>query len=150
MAERLTEAGKKEKLERLDYLKNVARPQVIEDIKVARGFGDLSENAEYDAARKRQAEVEGEIAMLENMINTAEIISATEVEFCEAVEGGKYGEAKKYTIVGTTEVDLKKGFISDQSPIGKALLRAKDGEEVEVKLPSGKIKKLKIIKVSRA
>ncbi|MCM1042871.1 MAG: transcription elongation factor GreA [Corallococcus sp.] len=142
----LTEAGYKEMQERLEYLKTHVRAEVAEEIKVARGFGDLSENAEYDAAKKRQAEVESEIAELEAKTNAAKIIRATEVEFCDV---GKEKDVKKYTIVGTAEADLKKGLISDESPIGSALINAKKGETVNVKLPNGTVRSIKILNVRR-
>jgi len=142
----LTEVGYKEMQERLKFLKEVERANVAEEIKVARGFGDLSENAEYDAAKKRQAEVESEILELEAQLSKAKIIRAREVEFCEIV-AGKETARKSYKIVGTAEADLSKGCISDESPVGKALYFAKAGETVDVKLPSGKVKTLKVLNV---
>ena len=144
----LTEAGRKELEERLDYLKSVRRAEIAEEIKIARGFGDLSENAEYDAARKAQAEMEGEIAEIEAKLRMAKIIHETTVVCAEIVDG-KQQEKKTYTIVGTAEADLKVGRISDESPIGSALIRAKDGQTVSVNLPNGKVKTIKVLKVSR-
>ena len=147
MAEvQLTEAGRRELEARLEYLKSVRRAEIAEEIKIARGFGDLSENAEYDAAKKRQAEVESEILELEAQLSNAKIIRASEVEFCEIVNG-KETASKSYKIVGTAEADLSKGCISDESPIGKAISSAKVGEVVDVKLPSGRVKTLKILSV---
>lgn len=149
MAEvQLTEAGRRELEERLDYLKSVRRAEIAEEIKTARGFGDLSENAEYDAARKAQAEMEGEIAEIEAQLRLAKIIHETTVTCCE-VKDGIDQEVKTYTIVGTTEADLANGRISDESPVGAALIKSTAGETVSVALPNGRIKYIKVIKVTR-
>lgn len=149
MAEvQLTEAGRKELEERLEYLKSVRRAEIAEEIKTARGFGDLSENAEYDAARKAQAEMEGEIAEIEAQLRLAKIIHETTVTCCEIVDGVEK-PAKTYTIVGTTEADLASGRISDESPVGAALIKSKQGQIVEVPLPNGKIKRIKVLTVVR-
>jgi len=149
MAEvQLTESGRRELEERLDYLKSVRRAEIAEEIKTARGFGDLSENAEYDAARKAQAEMEGEIADIEAKLRLAIIIHETTVTCCEIVDGVEK-EPKSYTIVGTAEADLKVGRISDESPMGAALIKAKTGQIVDVALPSGRTKHIKVIKVER-
>lgn len=149
MAEvQLTESGRRELEERLDYLKSVRRAEIAEEIKTARGFGDLSENAEYDAARKAQAEMEGEIAEIEAQLRLAKIIHETTVTCCEIV-GGVEKEPKTYTIVGTAEADLKSGRISDESPMGAALIKAQDGQTVQVNLPNGRIKLIKVVKVTR-
>ncbi|HCY49944.1 MAG TPA: transcription elongation factor GreA [Clostridiales bacterium] len=149
MAEvQLTEAGRKELEARLDYLKSVRRAEIAEEIKTARGFGDLSENAEYDAARKAQAEMEGEIAEIEAQLRLAKIIHEVTVTCCE-VKDGVDQDIKTYTIVGTTEADLANGRISDESPVGAALIRSKSGELVNVALPNGRTKVIKVIKVTR-
>ncbi len=149
MAEvQLTEAGRKELEARLDYLKSVRRAEIAEEIKTARGFGDLSENAEYDAARKAQAEMEGEIAEIEAQLRLAKIIHEVTVTCCE-VKDGVDQDIKTYTIVGTTEADLANGRISDESPVGAALIRSKSGEMVNVALPNGRTKVIKVIKVTR-
>ena len=149
MAEvQLTEAGRKELEARLDYLKSVRRAEIAEEIKTARGFGDLSENAEYDAARKAQAEMEGEIAEIEAQLRLAKIIHEVTVTCCE-VKDGVDQDIKTYTIVGTTEADLANGRISDESPVGAALIRSKSGELVNVALPNGRTKVIKVIKVIR-
>ncbi|MCH5152181.1 MAG: transcription elongation factor GreA [Clostridiales bacterium] len=144
----LTESGRKELEARLDYLKSVRRAEIAEEIKTARGFGDLSENAEYDAARKAQAEMEGEIAEIEAKLRMAKIIHETTVTCAEIVDG-KELEKKTYTIVGTAEADLKSGRISDESPVGAALIKAQDGQTVSVSLPNGKVKSIKVYKVTR-
>ena len=149
MAEvQLTEAGRRELEARLDYLKSVRRAEIAEEIKTDRGFGDLSENAEYDAARKAQAEMEGEIAEIEAQLRLAKIIHETTVTCCE-VKDGVDQEVKTYTIVGTTEADLANGRISDESPVGAALIKSNDGETVSVALPNGRTKYIKVIKVTR-
>ena len=149
MAEvQLTEAGRKELEARLDYLKSVRRAEIAEEIKTARGFGDLSENAEYDAARKAQAEMEGEIAEIEAQLRLAKIIHEVTVTCCE-VKDGVDQDIKTYTIVGTTEADLANGRISDESTVGAALIRSKIGEMVNVALPNGRTKVIKVIKVTR-
>ena len=142
----LTEAGSRELEERLDYLKSVRRAEIAEEIKTARGFGDLSENAEYDAARKAQAEMEGEIAEIEAQLRMAKIIHETTVTCAEIIDG-KEQLCKTYTIVGTAEADLAHGRISDESPVGFALIKAKQGETVDVLLPNGRVKKLKVLRV---
>lgn len=144
----LTEAGRRDLEERLEYLKSVRRAEIAEEIKTARGFGDLSENAEYDAARKAQAEMEGEIAEIEAQLRLAKIIHETTVTCCEVIDG-KEQLCKTYTIVGTAEADFARGRISDESPIGSALINAQQGDLVEVPLPSGKIKRLKVLRVVR-
>lgn len=142
MAEvQLTESGLKELKDRLDYLKSVRRAEVAEEIKIARGFGDLSENAEYDAARKAQAEMEGEIVEIENQIRNAKIIHAKVVTFLDVNKG----KEDTYTIVGTAEADIAKKCISDESPIGKALLSGTVGQTVAVPLPNGSVKTIKIL-----
>ena len=142
----LTEAGRRDLEERLEYLKSVRRAEIAEEIKTARGFGDLSENAEYDAARKAQAEMEGEIAEIEAKLRLAKIIHEVTVTCAEIIDG-KEQLCKTYTIVGTSEADLSRGRISDESPIGSALIRSKQGEIVEVPLPNGRVKRLKVLRV---
>ena len=141
MAEvQLTEAGRRELEARLEYLKSVRRAEIAEEIKIARGFGDLSENAEYDAARKAQAEMEGEIAEIEAKLRLAKII--------QVVNGVDQAE-KTYTIVGTTEADFAAGRISDESPVGAALLKTAEGEVAEVLLPNGRVKYIKVISIKK-
>ena len=144
----LTEAGRKELEKRLDYLKSVRRAEIAEEIKTARGFGDLSENAEYDAARTAQAEMEGEIAEIEAKLRMAKIIHETTVTCVEILDGVEKNQ-KTYTIVGTAEADLANGRISDESPVGSALIKSQDGQIVNVSLPNGKTKQLKVIKITR-
>ena len=142
------EAAKKE----LEYLTKVKRAEIVERIQEARSHGDLSENAEYDAARNEQASNEGEIAELEYKIRNAEIIEESEdnslvhIGSVVTVYDADMEEQTVYTIMGTTEADAMKGIISNESPVGAALLRRKKGETVTVKAPNGEYK-LKILKI---
>lgn len=137
-----------EKLEKeLDYLRTTKRAEIAEKIKVALGFGDLSENSEYDEAKNAQAENEGKIAELENKIRRAKIIDEAEIDTKTVQIGNtvklydvEFEEEVEYTIVGSTEVNLAENKISNESPIGKALLGAKKGSTVEVNAPAGVIK----------
>lgn len=149
----MTKEGK-EKLEKeLEYLKTERRQEVVERIKIARGFGDLSENSEYDAAKDEQAFVEQRITQLEKMIRNAVIIENDEnnkntvslgksVTFIELPDG----EEETYTIVGSAEADPFEGKISNDSPMAKSLLGKEVGSEVTVSTPGGDIR-VKIIKV---
>ncbi|MGF2617184.1 transcription elongation factor GreA [Rossellomorea vietnamensis] len=135
----------KEKLEKeLEHLKSVKRKEVVERIKIARSFGDLSENSEYDAAKDEQAFVEGRISTLENMIRNAKIIQEDEMN-SDTVTLGKTvtfielpdGDEETYTIVGSAEADPFEGKISNDSPIAKSLLGHKVGSKVNVQTPGG-------------
>lgn len=148
----LTEEGYKQLEKRLEELKFVKRPEITERIKVARDFGDLSENAEYDAAKNEQARIEGEIVEIEAKLKIAEIIK-TDGDHEVVGVGMKVrildvdmNEEAVYEIVGTTEADISAGRISNESPLGKALVGAKVGQTVSVKAPkcSYEVKVLKI------
>lgn len=148
----LTEEGYKQLEKRLEELKFVKRPEITERIKVARDFGDLSENAEYDAAKNEQARIEGEIVEIEAKLKIAEIIK-TDGDHEVVGVGMKVrildvdmNEESVYEIVGTTEADISVGRISNESPLGKALVGAKVGQTVSVKAPkcSYDVKVLKI------
>lgn len=143
----------------LDSLRTVKRKEVAEKIKVARGYGDLSENAEYDAAKEEQAIVEARIADLEATLKVARIIddddlSAGTVSIGMRVrilaEGDDEDEAEEYDITGSTEADMDMNRISDESPVGAALVGHKAGDEVEVTLPNGNIIDYKILSVARS
>ena len=139
----LTKEGKEELEKRLEYLKVTKRAEITERIKTAREFGDLSENAEYDAAKNEQAMIEGEILEIEEKLKHAVIIKDTakkgtvslgsKVDFVD----DQSGETFSYEIVGTTEADVELGRISNESPIGNALLGKKANENVKVSTPSG-------------
>lgn len=125
--------------ERLQYLKEVARKEVSQKISVARDFGDLSENAEYSAAREEQAQIEGEILETEAKINNAKILAVESVNKSVVGVGCKvklfdktFDEEVEYTIVGTVEVDIAENKISNESPIGKALMGKKVGDVIKV------------------
>ena len=149
----LTEEGYKEAKERLDYLRNVANPEVIERIKIAKEQGDLSENAEYHAAGEEQGKINGEIEELTYTLKYAVIIkkgSTDKVSIgCKVkILDLDMNEEAEYYIVGTTETDLKVGKISNESALGEALLGAKKGETVTVKAPNGSYE-VKILDISQ-
>ena len=128
----------------LEYLKTEKRKEVSEKIKVARGFGDLSENAEYDEAKKEQGEVEVKIVQLEKMLKNAKVIDEDEIDTSKVTLGTKVKifdidmeEEDEYEIVGSTEADPAENKISDESPLGIALLGAEPGATVTVKSPNG-------------
>ena len=128
----------------LEKLKRIERPKNIQDIAEARAHGDLSENAEYAAAKERQSFIEGRIKDTEYKIATAEIIDTTMLSSDKVVFGATValldllkGEAKKYKIVGEDEVDLKNGKISMNSPVGRALIGSRGGDVVTIKAPAG-------------
>ncbi len=141
----LTKEGKEELEKRLEYLKLTARAEITERIKTAREFGDLSENAEYDAAKNEQAMIEGEIQEIENKLKFAVIIKDGAKKGIVSL-GSKVdildndsGEFMTYEIVGTTEADVEMGRISNESPIGNALLGRKAGEILTVSVPVGNV-----------
>ena len=133
----LTKEGKEELEKRLEYLKLTKRAEITERIKTAREFGDLSENAEYDAAKNEQAIIEGEIIEIENKLKYAVIIKDGAAKKGTVSLGSKVdfidesnGELLTYEIVGTTEADVELGRISNESPIGKAVNRTAHSQEV--------------------
>ncbi|MCM3002584.1 transcription elongation factor GreA [Priestia koreensis] len=142
----MTKEGKEKLEQELEYLKSVKRKEVVERIKTARGFGDLSENSEYDAAKDEQAFVEARIATLENMIRNAKIIEE-DAENSSVVSLGKSvtfvelpdGDEETYTIVGSAEADPFEGKISNDSPIAKSLMGKQIGDEVVVQTPGGEM-----------
>ncbi len=145
-----------EKLEKeLEHLRTEKRGEIAERIKVALGFGDLSENSEYDEAKNAQADNEIKIAELENKLRHAKIIDEKEID-TETVQIGnivkvhdkEFNEKIEYTIVGTTEVNLAENKISNESPLGAALLGARKNDMVEVKAPAG-TSKYKILSIEK-
>ncbi len=151
-----TEAGLKELQDELSYLKNTKRQENLEAIAVARSFGDLSENAEYDAARNEQAQIEARIKELEAMIEAAVVVDEATIDAGVVSMGSlvkvcvdETGKEKTYSIVAPNQVSPLEGLISDQSPIGKALIGAKAGAKVVVDVPSGAIH-MTVLEVSRA
>jgi transcription elongation factor GreA len=138
------EGFEKLKLE-LEQLKTVERPKIIREIADARAHGDLSENAEYHAAKEKQGFIEGRIADLDDKLSRGQVIEPSETEAEARVRFGTFvtvsdeetGEAKTYRIVGDLEADLERGMISMSSPIARALLGKRAGELVEVRVPKG-------------
>ena len=151
----VTEEGLKNLQDELHYLKTVKRKEVVESIRVALGFGDLSENSEYDEAKNEQAKTEARIQEIEETLKNVKLISDSDLH-TESVNVGnkvkvfneKYEEEVEYTIVGSTEANALKNYISDQSPIGKALMGAKTGQTVKVQTPKG-IMKIKILDITK-
>ena len=132
-----------------------AKKRVAEDIQTARGFGDLSENAEYDAAKAKEAEVYGNISRIEQILRTATFIDDSAASTDVVSLGNvvrvldlEYDEEDEYTIVGFTEADPSKLYISNESPIGMALIGAHLGETVEANTPGGKIQ-LKVLSIRK-
>ena len=131
----------------LDNLKKVERPYIIEEISVARAQGDLSENAEYHAAKEKQGQLESKINELEDKIHRAEILTSGPINSDHIIFGNvvsvKNLDTKKvqeYTLVGPEDVDVLSGKISSVSPIGKGLMGRKPGDKVEVTIPKGTLK----------
>ena len=151
----LTQEGYDKLEQELEYLRTEKRAEVAERIKVALGFGDLSENSEYDEAKTAQAENEAKIADLENKIRYAKIIDESEIDTKTVQVGNivkvfdmEFEEEETYTIVGSTEVDLSQNKISNESPIGMALMGAKKNQVVEVNAPAGIIK-YKVLSITK-
>ncbi len=143
----LTIEGYKKAQEELEHLKVVRRKEVTQKIKEARSQGDLSENAEYDAAKEEQAEIEARIAQLDNMLRNAEVITVDKMNSDHVSLGNKvilfdeeFQEEVTYTIVGSAEADPAKGKISNESPLGIALIGHITGDIVDVDAPDGVIK----------
>jgi transcription elongation factor GreA len=153
----LTPEGLQKLKVELEDLQTVRRREVAERIKEAREFGDISENSEYDDAKNEQAMLEQRIAALEEKVRSAQVIDASElstdvvrVGVTVNVKDEGSGSSEKYTIVGSAEASPAEKKLSNESPVGKALMGRKKGESVEVALPSGKKRKLKITKIDVA
>lgn len=151
----LTQEGYDNLEKELEYLTTEKRAEIAERIKIALGFGDLSENSEYDEAKNAQAANETKIAELENKLRYAKIIDESEIDTKTVQVGNtvkvldiEFNEEESYTIVGSTEVDLAQNKISNESPIGTALMGAKKGQIVEAQAPAGVIK-YKIISITK-
>lgn len=149
----MTPAGHKKLQEKLKYLKSVERPKVVEAIEVARGHGDLSENAEYDAAKEHQLQLSEEIRKIEHDLSLAQIIDPSTLDHDRVVFGAtvrlsdvETEEKKCYQIVGTRESDVNCNKISIESPIARALIGKEPGDVVKVKTPNG-IRELEILDV---
>lgn len=151
----LTYEGLKERERELEYLKTEKRKEISEKIKVALGFGDLSENAEYDEAKNEQAEVELKIVKLEKMLKNAKVIDDEDISTDIVSMGIKVKvldidmeEEEEYYIVGSEEANPMENKISDESPVGKALIGAKIGDTVTVEAPNGSFE-MKILEISK-
>ena len=151
---KLTEGGLKQLEEELEYLKTKKRKEVSEKIKVALGFGDLSENSEYDEAKNEQAQVEARIVSLENKLKNAVVINDSDRDTSKVDIGAtvklldvEFDEEVEYKIVGSTEADPDTGKLSDESPLGAAILGRSAGETVDVDAPAGIIQ-YKILQIS--
>ena len=149
----LTPEGYKKLQEEIDHLRGEKRREVAERIRVAREFGDIAENAEYDDAKNEQAMLEQRIMQLQERLRAAQVVDANSVT-TDAVGVGSVvnvkddaGKSLKYTIVGSTEADPSQNRLSNESPVGAALLGRKNGDTVKVQLPNGKTRELKITKI---
>ena len=151
----LTSEGLKNLQDELENLKTVTRNEIAEKIKIARGFGDLSENSEYDEAKNEQAKIEARIVELDAMLKNAQVIDEIEAADGKITIGCtvrlldiEFDEAMTYTIVGSAESDPRDFKISDESPVGAALIGHVAGDEVDVATDAGHLK-FKVIEVSR-
>ncbi len=152
----LTPEGYKKLEEELRTLKVEGRTEIAEKIKEARSYGDLSENAEYDAAKDAQAAMEQRITTIENMLKNAQIVSDSDVSTDEISIGSRvklydveFEEEMEYTIVGSTEANPDEGRISDESPIGSAIIGHKAGDMVDVELPNGETIQFKVLEINK-
>lgn len=151
----LTDEGLKNLEDELEELKTIKRKEIAEKIKIALSFGDLSENSEYDEAKNEQAIVENRIAQIEAMLKNVKVLDEDDIS-TEVVNVGskvrvmdlEYNEEISYHIVGSTEANPLKGRISDESPVGKALLGKKAGQKIDVEVPEGQIS-FKILEISK-
>ena len=150
----LTQSGKENAQNRLDFLIGTRRNEIAQQIETARSYGDLSENAEYDEAKKEQAKVEEEISHLQHLLRTAVIISDDEISSDVVSVGVKVtlleleeNIEETYSLVGTDEADPMNGKISNESEVGKALLGHRQGDQVDVEVPGGEIIRYRIVKI---
>ena len=151
----LTDEGLKKLEAELENLKTVKRKEIAEKIKVALSFGDLSENSEYDEAKNEQAFIEARIAEIEAMLKIVKVLDESELSTEHVAVGSKvrlkdmeFGDEEEYQIVGSTEADPNAGRISDESPIGKAILGHKVGDIVEVEVPDGMVS-FEVLEISK-
>ncbi len=152
---KLTEEGLKKLQDELENLKTAGRTEIAEKIKVARGYGDLSENSEYDEAKNEQAKIEARIVELETMLDNVEIIAEKKSAGKTVTVGSKvkvfdteFEEEMDFRVVGSAEADPANGLISDESPVGKALIGRKVNDIVKAEAPDGEIE-FKIIAISK-
>lgn len=152
----LSKKGHEDLVNELEYLKTVKRYEIGDKLKAARAQGDLSENSEYDEAKDEQAKNETRIAELENMLKNVNIIDETDIKTDRVGVGSKvkiydeqYDEEVSYIIKGSAEADPLNGIISNESPIGKALMGAKKNDEVLVTNSEGHVRKIKVLSISK-
>ena len=152
----LTYAGLKKLEDELHDLKVVRRKEVAGKIKEAREQGDLSENAEYDAAKDEQRDIEARIEEIEKILKNAEVVVEDEVDYEKISVGCKvkvldmeYDEEMEFQLVGSTEANSLQGKISNESPVGKALIGAKQGDVVDVEMADGDFMQYKVLKIER-
>lgn len=152
---KLTDEGLRKLQDELENLKTEGRTEIAEKIRIARGYGDLSENSEYDEAKNEQAKIEARIVELETMLKNVELITETKGGARTVMIGSsikvldvEFDEEMEFKIVGSAEADPGNGLISDESPVGKALLGAKVGQTVTAEAPDGEIE-LKILSISK-
>ncbi len=152
----VTESSFQKLKDELDYLKNVKRKEAAENVGIARSYGDLSENSEYDEAKNEQAKIEAQISELEETISHAKVISDNEIQ-TDSVSVGvsvtiydmDYDEEIEYLIVSSREVDPLNNKISDQSPSGKALMGTKVGDVISVEVPDG-VANFRIVNIAKS
>src|SRR5688572_29052362 len=151
----LTPEGLDKLKQEIEHLSSEKRREVAERIKEAREFGDISENSEYDDAKNEQMMLEARIAALEEKLRSASVIDASQIDadivrvgVTVSVKDEGTGKAMEYSIVGSTEADPSNNKLSNESPVGKALLGHKKGDSVDVVLPNGKARTLKVTKIS--
>ena len=151
----MTYEGLKKLEDELEFLKTVKRKEITEKIKVALGYGDLSENSEYDEAKNEQAFNEGRILQLETMLKNAEVVDESEISTDKVSVGCivrvmdyDFDEEVEYTIVGSAEADPMNNKISNEAPVGEALLNKKVGDVVEANIPGG-VAKFEILEIRR-
>lgn len=151
----LTEEGYNKLEKELAYLKGPRKMEVAERIKVAREFGDISENSEYDEAKNEQALLESKILEIENTLRHAKVVDEDEVSIKKVGVGVvvklydyEFDEEIEYTLVGVAEADISLNKISNESPVGKAIIGKKKGEDVEVETPDGVVK-YKVLDIKR-
>lgn len=151
----MTEDGLRKLQEQLDFLVGVRRNEVAQKIEIARGFGDLSENAEYDEAKKEQGQLEEEIARLTKVISTAVVVSENEISTDKVSVGTTVkvqdidsGDIYEYAIVGAEEADPYEDKISNESPVGAALMGATVGTVLDIEVPMGMLK-YKVLEIKR-
>jgi len=153
----ITQEGLEKLKEEIEYLSTTKRREVADRIKEAREFGDIAENAEYDDAKNEQALLEQRIAQLEERLRRSEVVNNKNVDTDQVqvgtlvhVKDQKSGDSQKFVIVGSAEADPTEHKLSNESPIGEALIGHKRGEVVSVEVPRGPKKKLKITKIEAA